>query len=112
MPDDFFTLESFAVLASAVAIVGVVVNTIRHVTGWGPRWFGLLISLTVAVVGAEVAGVFEGGFGLSKVVLVLLNGFLLYTMAFGVQNTLVNPLATRTPTSAQAEGRPKFGSRW
>jgi len=114
MQSDWFTLGSFAVFASATSIVMVLVNVIRHVFGWGPRWFGLLVALGVAVVGAVYTGIFEEGFDLPKAVIVLLNGFLLYATAFGVQNVAIHPIAAmRDPTLLQASpSRLRFGSRW
>ena len=94
--DDFFTVNSFATLAGSVLCVVVLVNTIRHVFNWGPRWFSLLLSIAVSFVAFSVTS--ELGDGpktvnnrLLNYLIVVLNGCLIYSSAFGLQNTIVAP---------------------
>lgn len=92
--DNFFTPESLATLAGSTGITLVVINAIRHVSGWGPRWFGLLVAIIVAYVGLFVtAGVGSGApitsISFVQYFIAFLNGCLIYTSAFGIQSTMV-----------------------
>ena len=92
--DDFFTPASFVTLTGAVASVVVIVNAIRHAVNWGPRWFGLILSIGIAFLAWHIsAGTGDqskttalGGLGYF---IVLVNGCLIYTSSFGIQNTVI-----------------------
>ena len=85
----FVTIESFGTLVGCVATVVVLVNTTRHVFDWGPRWFGLLSSIVVSAVAFSISK--SELSGPIAYMLVMLNGCLIYTSAFGIQNTVVSP---------------------
>ncbi|MGD8353168.1 MAG: hypothetical protein PVJ01_03305 [Pseudomonadota bacterium] len=92
--DDLFTLASLGTFTGAVMAVVVIVNTIRHVFNWGPRWFGLALSILVSFVAFYITVYIGEGPGvktpgLLKYFIILLNGCLIYTSAFGVQNTVI-----------------------
>jgi hypothetical protein len=92
--DDFFTKASFATLAGSVAAVLIIINTIHHVFNWGPRWFGLLVSLLIALVAFQTARSLGDATKTSRLgrlvyVIVFLNGCLIYSSAFGVQNSVI-----------------------
>ena len=114
--DDFFTASSFLTLGGCVAAVTLVVNAIQHVFRWGPRWFGLLCSILVSMFGLAVARAGSDATfatngttleGILPWVFAFLNGFLIYTSAFGVQNTiLAKPSVSSEQDTGQAEGPP------
>ena len=92
--DDFFTVASFATLATTVLAVVAVVNAVRHAFSWGPRWFGFLLSIVFAFVAFSVTAAMgeesrTTDLGWIRYLVVLVNGCLIYTSAFGVQNTVI-----------------------
>lgn len=92
--DDFFTLTSFATLTGSVVAVVVIVNALRSAINWGPRWFGLLVSIGVAFIALAITssmgeGQETAGMGWIKYFTTFVNGCLIYTSAFGIQNTVV-----------------------
>jgi SNF family Na+-dependent transporter len=92
--DDFFTAASFATLTGSVASVVVIVNVFRHVFNWGPRWFGLILSIVVAVIAWHIAASAgdqskTAALGLFGYFIVFVNGCLIYTSAFGIQNSII-----------------------
>ena len=97
--DDFFTVSSLSTFGGAVTVVVVILNTVRHAFNWGPRWFGLIISVLVSLgalliatsVPAEAAAGESGGSGIASWIVAVVNGCLIYTSAFGLQNTVVTP---------------------
>jgi len=96
--DNFFTLSSMTTLAGSVAVVVVVLNTTRHVLNWGPRWFGLLIAIAVSIgalhassAAAATGGAAAAAPGLLGYIVALVNGCLIYTSAFGLQNSTIAP---------------------
>ena len=102
--DDFFTLASLGTLTGSVMAVVVIVNTIRHVFNWGPRWFGFAVSILVSFIAFYItAGMGEGpktaGTGWLKYFIVFVNGCLIYTSAFGIQNIVI----ARKPTEYAPE---------
>ena len=110
--DNLFTAESFLTLSSCVAAVWFIVNVLRHATGWGPRWFGLLISLLIAGAAFFATGAADDG-GESKlwlrIVAGVVNACLIYSAAFGVQQTLaIKPEGTMADTSKKLT----FRSGW
>ena len=105
--DDFFTLTSFATLTGSVVAVVVIINALRHSLNWGPRWFGLVVSIFIAFVayylttslGTESK---TASLGWVKYFTVFVNGCLIYTSAFGIQNTVVaNSSTTKDDLSFQ-----------
>jgi hypothetical protein len=104
--DDFFTVASFATLTTTVVAVVAVVNALRHALNWGPRWFGLLLSIAFALVALFVTAAMgetsqTAGLGWIRYLVALINGCVIYTSAFGVQNAVIAPPVT---DGVQAEG--------
>lgn len=92
--DDFFTVASFATLTGSVVAVVVIVNALRHALNWGPRWFGLALSVLVAFVAFYLTTNMgeqpkTANLGWIKALTIIVNGCLIYTSAFGIQNTVV-----------------------
>jgi thiol:disulfide interchange protein len=110
---DLFTPESLVTLSGSVAAVWLVVNVIRHVTGWGPRWFGLLVALGMSLAGFFAAG--GAGEATERAWLhylaVLINGLLIYSSAFGIQQTVLADRAGRTPAKRGGSVRPMAAER-
>ena len=112
--DDFFTLASFATLTGCVVAVVAIVNALRHALNWGPRWFGLSLSILIAFVALYItANVGDApkteNLGLFKYLLAFVNGCLIYTSAFGIQNTVVVKASSESDLSFQnaQTGTPK-----
>lgn len=95
--DDFFTLASFGTLVGCVSATVVIMNVMRHVFNWGPRWMGFLVALAIAIVALVVTSGMGPSqteqMGVVRYLIALVNGCLIYTSAFGVQNNAVVPLA-------------------
>lgn len=115
--DKFFTPGTFATFAGCTVFVVVVVNTVRHAFSWGPRWFALLLSLGVAglaFVLAPPAGGAPPGFRsvLLLALIILGNGCLTYTSAFGLQNGVIAPPAPRREPQELPALRLRFWTPW
>ena len=125
--DDFFTVASFGTLAGSVAAVVVIVSALRHAVNWGPRWFGLIESVAVSFFAWSLtkkmasASTDNINIGVIQYVIVLLNGCLIYTSAFGIQNTVIAPdnAGNGTPVEPQTSPQPQslkrkliFRSHW
>lgn len=92
--DDFFTLASLGTLTGSVMAVVVIVNTIRHVFNWGPRWFGFAVSILISFIAFYItsgmgAGPKTAGTGWLRYFIIFVNGCLIYTSAFGIQNIVI-----------------------
>ncbi len=111
----FFTLISFASLASASTIVFVVSNGLQRAFNFNPRWLGLALSVLVGCIGVYVAptltvpdGPPPGGV---DYLMGVLNGFLIFATASGATsvagnaNGVGNPRASLgAPAGAPAPG--------
>lgn len=85
--------NALATLGGAILAVVVITNTLRHVFNWGPRWFALILSVVTSFVAASIQGFDFGGAELVKnIFLIILNGCLIYTSAFGIQNNVISPV--------------------
>ena len=101
--DDFFSMDSLATMTGCVAAVVVILNTIRNVFQWGPRWFGLALSIIISIVGflivndqslASGNSETEVSIDIKQIAIIILNGCLIYTSAFGIQSTVVQSLGS------------------
>ena len=104
--DDFFTLTSFATLTGSVVAVVVIVNALRSAINWGPRWFGLVVAIIVAFLALAITSSMgdvqeTAGLGWIKYFTAFVNGCLIYTSAFGIQNTVVAATSSSGGTSFQ-----------
>jgi len=89
---EFITFNSLATLSSCILAVIVIMNTTRHVFNWGPRWFGLFLSILISFVAWKISENDTNATSLIvNILLIVLNGCLIYTSAFGIQNTVVSP---------------------
>lgn len=115
--DDFFTLASFATLSTCVLGVVAVVNTVRHAFHWGPRWFGLLVAIAFALIALNVTVAMgnppEKKIGLLSYIIALVNGCIIYTSAFGVQNNIIVELVgDRGTTRSGVHSAPSAVTPW
>lgn len=118
--EDFFTIGTFATLAGCVFSTVLIMNTIRHSFKWGPEWFGLIISILVAIIAYNISS--EGSLGditnneskITNYFIVFMNGCLIYTSAFGVQNTVINSIEKKDDLEYQSPTRNTitFFSKW
>lgn len=117
--DDFFTPSSFLTLTSCVAAVVLIMNTIRHVFSWGPPWAALLLSVIVAIVAyyiTSMLGTISQTASLHwsvRTLIVVINGCLIYTSAFGMQNSVIQDRHGLTIGTTEIEARRlTFRSSW
>jgi hypothetical protein len=96
---NFFTGQSLGTFAGASFGVTIVGNTLRRVSGRELIWAILLISILFAYVAAEITG---HPHSLVDLVLILLNGCLLFCTALGINETLVS-----AKQQADNTGKPK-----
>ncbi len=92
--DDFFTITSLVTLSGCVTIVIVIVNGMRHALNWGPRWFGLFVSIVISFIALYITNNIEDGvhkdLEMINYLIAFFNGFLIYASAFGVQTGLIS----------------------
>lgn len=118
--DDFFTPASLATLIGSVAAVTIIVNTIRHALNWGPRWFILVLSIAIAFIALVVSqGLGDQSqtiqLGWLRYIIVLINGCLIYTSAFGIQSNVIverDEVSGLEFQGAADETRLSFRSPW
>lgn len=94
------TPTTLATLGGMTTAVLVVVNGIHAATGWTSAWFGLVLSLALALavefmLGQATAGRTAG----ARAMLALFNGFLIFTTALGGNQLGARATAT-TETNA------------
>jgi hypothetical protein len=88
-----FRPSSVASLAGAAVAVTVVTKVVTNVFHFQAQWFPLVVAVVVSIVGYLIA-TSSGDVELARTprvaryILVLLNGFLIYASAFGVQGTI------------------------
>ena len=85
-PEGFLTADSLSVFLGAGPAVTAVTNSLC--TGKGGKWpkrVGLVVSLVVAVFGVYASGVLLSWQGVGALVI---NGLILFAVAFGVGETL------------------------
>lgn len=105
LPTEFFTPQSMLTLTGATGIVFVIVNGVKTAFDFNPKWFGLLISQIISLVGVALSG----GHGLSYFVGVI-NGFLIFSTAAGV-SSVGGPRDNTTVTRGEpGSGSPASGA--
>lgn len=101
IPKEFFTPESIFTLTGAASAVYVVCGALQHALGFNPRWLALLLSLAISLIGTHIAQ----SAAWTDYLLAVLNGFLIYCTAVGVNTVLAtrdgqggSQLKTRSPS--------------
>lgn len=88
--NEFMNADSLKTIAGCVMAVVLVVNTLNHIFKWNARWFAgiLALALSVLVFWPQLMTI-----GNSKdflmLVMMLINACLIYTSAFGIQNSII-----------------------
>lgn len=107
---DFFTVGTFASLAGATAAVVIISNTVSVVFGEPPMWMPLslamLCSLGAYVYSAPSRPALPVPRRLLRYSLIVLNGCLIYTSAFGAQTIVESTEVASTPDNGDAEATP------
>lgn len=90
--NEFMNTDSLKTIAGCVLALVLLVNTLRHIFKWGPRWFAGFLALIFSVLVfwpqiSRIGGVED----LLLLVLVVVNACLIYTSAFGIQNSVIAP---------------------
>lgn len=118
--DRFFKASTLGTTAGCVAAVVLIVNTIRSVTDWGPLWFAFVVSLIVSIVAFKIGGGSAGSsagkrhHALVSAVLILLNGCIIYTSAYGTQHTIAKGVSKdndESNTGGEAASPPASSSQ-
>ncbi|WP_422081483.1 hypothetical protein [Ulvibacterium sp.] len=107
---DFISPTSLLTIGGAILAVVVIVNTTRHVFNWGPKWYALLLALVVSFTvwqldnkprkqdstkgSINTESENKQSLSVLSVFLILVNGCLIYTSAFGIQNNVVSPASS------------------
>ena len=81
LPKEFFTIQSMLTLTGATGVVFVVTNGLKLAFEWSPKWIGLVVAQTVALVGTGVSG----GSGIDYFI-GFINGFLIFCTAAGASS--------------------------
>jgi hypothetical protein len=98
------TPMTLATMGGMAAVVLIVIDSVHAATGWTSAWFGLLISVAVAVVAEfTLTQSTADRPRVARVALALVNGCLVFTTALG-GNQVGNRVAEANPsTSATAQ---------
>jgi len=103
LPDDFYTVGSFATLAGAAGITAVVTGAIYKSVGWSSAKVGLPVALLVVVAGLFLADKLSDP---KADIIGFFNVFLVYLTAAGISDA-AGGATVRGPGLA---GRPFFHS--
>ena len=104
----YFEASTVMTLTGAVAGVVLVTNTISQVFDFNPQWLplglamvlsGASYQLTVRKRKSKISSVPL----LSRIVILMLNGFLIYSSAFGVQGAMLSEEYSTTPVDEAEE---------
>lgn len=88
--NEFMNTDSLKTIAGCVLALVLLVNTSRHIFKWGPRWFAGALALVFSVlVFLPQLNRISGLEDLLLLLLVLVNACLIYTSAFGIQNSMI-----------------------
>ena len=88
--NEFMNTDSLKTIAGCVLAVVLVVNTSRHIFKWGPRWFAGLLALIFSIIVFLPQIIrMQGVEDFLLLLLVLVNACLIYTSAFGIQNSVI-----------------------
>ncbi|HXX63421.1 MAG TPA: hypothetical protein VEO56_06440 [Bacteroidota bacterium] len=96
---NLFTPSSMATLGGASVAVMVITNTLRSVFKLNSPIVGFVTALVVAFFGAIISGALHT---FVDFVVAIVNGFLLYSSAAGIQETAVRTAQSQTLESRQA----------
>jgi len=108
---NFFTPSSIATLGGASVAVMAITNTLRSVFKWTSPVVGFVTALVVAFFGAILSGALHS---VGDYVVAIINGFLLYSSAAGIQETAIRSAQAQPLESRQATPPPpvKWLSSW
>jgi hypothetical protein len=102
-------LLDFLKNVGAISVTTVAFNTVRHMSGWGPRWFGGLLAGGTSL-GALFLAEKTVALPLDRIATAAtLGGLLVYAAAFGV-NTYV--AGHSDGENSFQGGRPPFWDPW
>ena len=82
IPGDFFTTATFGTLAGAAGAVYLICSALQRAFNFNPKWLALLLSLFISVAGAFTTQP-AGENICERMIIAVLNGFLIYTTATG-----------------------------
>lgn len=117
----FFAWESFTTLAGATGIVYIVCGVFQSVFDFSPKWFALIISILVSLVGIQFDHQPTPGnplFSMAvKYTVALLNGFLIFAAATGSNQLIAGkpsvPERPPYPRPLSFQNQPRtFTSNW
>ena len=79
--ENFFTLETFKTLGGASLMVYVISSTFQHVFKFNPKWFALILSFIISLLGVFLLSVENS---VKEYIFGFLNGFLVYSSTVGI----------------------------
>lgn len=104
---NFFTPSSIATLGGASVAVMVISNTLRTLFKWNSPFVGFITALVVAFLAALISGSLHG---LVDFIVTIINGFLLFSSAAGIQETAIR--ASQGQAIASPESRTQEPIKW
>lgn len=89
IPNEFFTVNSFATLSGSSAIVFIVTSVIKYLTDgkYNPKWLAFFASELVACLAVWLSTDRE----LVSFIIGLLNGMLIFATALGINTVVASP---------------------
>jgi hypothetical protein len=106
----FFTIDTLFTAAGATTAV-ITVTAVLHslFAKLQARWFALVFSLFLTFAGI---GVKQEGYGAASLLLAVINAFVIYAAAVGVNNVSTAAPASGSAAAPSAPGPPRRSYRW
>lgn len=80
-PDSFFTMQSFTTFSGCAAMVYFVSAALQKSFNFNPKWFALVLSEVIVIVGTYYSHAAQVG---SDYILAVINGCVVYSSAIGM----------------------------
>jgi len=112
LPNEFFTMNSFATLSGASGIVFMATSVIKYLTNgrYNPKWLAFVMSELVSFVGISLAVNTKGAGLMTGIIIGLLNGMLIFATALGI-NTVSTKLVPQEANAADSNADTSKGTK-
>lgn len=101
IPPEYFTPQSILTLTGATGAVYVVCAGLQRAFDFNPRWLALALSVVLALVGAHSTQPHLA----ATYFVAIVNGFLIYCTALGVNASLAPPATPQVVPKGQVAGQ-------